>query len=420
MNRKYISLKNFFLLFFSTSYVFGFLLRENIAGGAEDDFLNFTWPVIISFKQDFLYTIENYGSFGEGSFPLFHIINAYLNPFSFNQIYFQASIAVISTLNVIVFSQIIEEKFKLKKIDAILYSSIFLILPFFRSSAFWGITENFGWLFLLLSIKYYNLTNQTNKNEDIKFIFLTCLFSSMALYIRPYLIFFPIFVVIKSLIFKELRLLKFFVLFYLIFSIPGLQLIYVWEGIFKIGDDINLMQDYHNPKFVLKNLPIFFSLFLFYFLPFELCQKFKSNKKDIIYFIIFFSILLILNHLGYLDYLKSIELGGGIFLKLNNILFKDNLFFFLAVSSLGIVKILKYYSLGKKNTILFICLLIFCFPKFILQEYLEPLFLIVLFTLIDLKKNQLELFNQKNTIFTFCSYFSIYYIGSFLYRYFYI
>ena len=68
----------------------------------------------------------------------------------------------------------------------------------------------------------------------------------MALYIRPYLIFFPIFVVIKSLIFKELRLLKFFVLFYLIFSIPGLQLIYVWEGIFKIGDDINLMQDYHN------------------------------------------------------------------------------------------------------------------------------------------------------------------------------
>ena len=48
MNRKYISLENFFLLFFSTSYVFGFLLRENIAGGAEDDFLNFTWPVIIS------------------------------------------------------------------------------------------------------------------------------------------------------------------------------------------------------------------------------------------------------------------------------------------------------------------------------------------------------------------------------------
>ena len=95
--------------------MFGFLLRENIAGGAEDDFLNFTQPVIISFKQDFLYTIENYGSFGEGSFPLFHIINAYLNPFSFNQIYFQASIAVISTFNVIVFSEIIEEKFKLKK-----------------------------------------------------------------------------------------------------------------------------------------------------------------------------------------------------------------------------------------------------------------------------------------------------------------
>lgn len=420
MSRKYISLENFFLLFFSTSYVLGFLFRENIAGGAEDDFLNFTWPVITSFKQDFLFTIKNYGSFGEGSFPLFHIINAYLNPFSFNQIYFQASIAVISVLNVIVFSQIIETKFKLKKIDAILYSSIFLILPFFRSSAFWGITENFGWLFLLLSIKYYYLTNQKNKNKDIKFIFLTCLFSSMALYIRPYLIFFPIFIVLKSLIFKELRLFKFFVLFYLIFSIPGLQLMYVWEGIFKIGDDINLMQDYHNPKFILKNLPIFFSLFLFYILPLELSQKFNSNKKNIIYFIIIFSILLIFYYLGYLDYLKSIEIGGGIFLKLNNILFKDNLIFFLAVSSLGILKIFKYYGLGKKNTILFACLLIFCFPKIILQEYFEPLFLIVLFSLIDLKKNQSELFNQKNTILIFCSYFTIYYIGSFLYRYFYV
>ena len=152
--KKYIIPKYFFLIFFITSYIIGFFLRENVAGGAEQDFLNFTWPLINSFKKDLLFTIINYGTFGEGSLPLFHIINAYLNPFTFNQIIFQGSITLISLLNVLFFSQIIEKKFNLKKIDALLYSSIFLILPFFRSSAFWGITENFGWLFLLLSIKY--------------------------------------------------------------------------------------------------------------------------------------------------------------------------------------------------------------------------------------------------------------------------
>ena len=38
----------------------------------------------------------------------------YLNPFTFDQFAFQGSITLISLLNVIIFSQIIEKKFKLK------------------------------------------------------------------------------------------------------------------------------------------------------------------------------------------------------------------------------------------------------------------------------------------------------------------
>ena len=45
----------------------------------ETDFLKFTWPAVLSFKRDFAYSIINYGKFGEGSTPLFHILNAYLN-----------------------------------------------------------------------------------------------------------------------------------------------------------------------------------------------------------------------------------------------------------------------------------------------------------------------------------------------------
>ena len=416
--QNYQNLKYFFLIFFILSYIIGFFLRENIAGGAEQDFLSFTWPAILSFKNDFYFSIKNYGSFGEGSLPLFHIINAYLNPFTFDQFAFQGSITLISLLNVIIFSQIIEKKFKLKKIDALLYASIFLILPFFRSSAFWGITENFGWLFLLISIKYYNYYNENKNQRKFSTIFLICLFSSLALYVRPYLIFFPIFLILNSVFNKDYNYLKPSIILYLVFSIPGFILIYLWEGVLKLGnDEINLVKDYHNPKFISKNLIIFSSLFLFYLTPFE---YFKNNfliKKKIIFIFSIFLILLILNYFEIFNYLNTWYFGGGVILKFNKILFEENLIFFLFYSSFGIFLIFKYLSISIKNRLLFLSLLIFCFPAYILQEYFEPLFLIVFFTLFDLEKNKFETFKKNKTIFIFCIYFSIYYFGSLYYRY---
>ena len=43
-----------------------------------------------------------------------------------------------------------------------------------------------------------------------------------------------------------------------------------------------------------------------------------------------------------------------------------------------------------KNRLIFLSLLIFCFPAYLLQEYFEPLFLIVFFTLFDLEKINLK------------------------------
>ena len=141
-------------------------------------------------------------------------------------------------------------------------------------------------------------------------------------------------------------------------------MIYLWDGIFKIGNsEINLIKDYHNPKYVFKNLLIFSSLFLFYTIPFEFSKKLKFDKKIVFYFLIIFFILIIQNYLGNFDYLKSTQIGGGVFLKINNILFRDNLIFFLFIASLGALLIIKYLLESKKKKIIFFCLLIFCFPK---------------------------------------------------------
>ena len=90
MDKIFFKITLIFLIILS--FIVGFVLRENSAGGGKSDFYTHTWPAIQSFQNDFLFTIKNYSTFAEGAYPLFHIINAYLNPFSNNIFNFQFSI----------------------------------------------------------------------------------------------------------------------------------------------------------------------------------------------------------------------------------------------------------------------------------------------------------------------------------------
>ena len=417
------SLKYIYLFSLLQLYLIGFFLRENIAGGAEKDFLTFTWPLIVSFKENFLITIKNYYSFGEGSAPLFHILNAYLNPFTFSQFAFQGSITLLSLLNVIFFSDIIAEKFKFSKLDSFVYSSIFLILPFFRSSAYWGLTENLGWLFLILSLKYYLKVESIKIKNKTKFVFLTCFFSSLALYTRPYLVFFPIFLVIYSIVDKKYSILKFLIFFYTLLSIPGLYLLYIWGGTIYIGQgeqQINIIYEYHHPRFILQNLIIVSTILLFYLIPIvirSLENKNYFSKERFLIFGFFLIIILIFNYFDIFQYIKEISLGGGVFHKINKIVFGKNIYFFLFLSAVGFLIISDYFIISKKNKVLFFSLLVFCQPKYLLQEYFEPLILILFFCLFDLKKENKKMLRENKTMFIFISYFLIYLTGGYLYRY---
>ena len=128
-----------------------------------------------------------------------------------------------------------------------------------------------------------------------------------------------------------------------------------------------------------------------------------------------------LNFLGFFEYLKNVDIGGGVFLKLNYILFKENLTFFFLASSIGFSLL---YEIIKQNypvnLILLISLSIFCFPKIILQEYYEPLVLILFFFLFS--QNIRFIFNEKRdfSIFITVFYFTGYLIGSIYYRHFYL
>ena len=152
---KNIFLKRIFIGLISFSFFVGYFLRENASGGGLE-FYNLSWPIINSFKKDFLYTINNYGTFNDGSFPLAHIINAYINPFSDNISSFQLSITFCSFVIFIILAMVLKRSFKnINYEDILLISSTLLLLPFFRTSAFWGKPENFSWLFCILSLYFF-------------------------------------------------------------------------------------------------------------------------------------------------------------------------------------------------------------------------------------------------------------------------
>ena len=100
--------KVFIIILISASFFAGYFLRENAAGGGAE-FFKLSWPIIQSFEKDFLYTINNYALFGDGTIPFLHTINAYLNPFSNDISNFQFSITIISFIIFIIFAIILKK-----------------------------------------------------------------------------------------------------------------------------------------------------------------------------------------------------------------------------------------------------------------------------------------------------------------------
>ena len=155
LNKK-VLLKFTAVCLISTSFFLGHFLRENAAGGGQE-FYDLSWPIIQSFKKDFLFTIENYGSFGDYTIPFSHILNAYINPFSNDIENLQLSTAVISYVIFLIFILIFKNTFKhINFVDILLVSSTILLLPCFRTSAFWGKNENYGWLFLITALYFFS------------------------------------------------------------------------------------------------------------------------------------------------------------------------------------------------------------------------------------------------------------------------
>ena len=257
-----------------------------------------------------------------------------------------------------------------------------LLSPYFRTSTFWILEENIGYLFMLLSI-YFALKSQSKINF-ISSIFFACL----AFYSRQSYAFVILIVFFYYYNFNNIFAFRNFILIILfsIFLIPSLYFFYQWNGLIPPYAALD-----RTIKFQLVNLPIIFSICLFYLIPFIILEdkirilNFIKVKKIIIVISLFCLFFLFYESIKTSDVYYDIKLGGGIIYKLTihiNIIIQDinhQKILFILISWLGFLSILYYASRSLNLTIFFlIFLIIFSSANIIFQEYFDPMIFILI------------------------------------------
>lgn len=408
--------KLFLIIISICFYIFGFYNKNLSISGSQADFYGFVFKNIQLFDENIIYAIKNYGLLRDANYPLFYIFHAYLNPFSNEIESYLISTFVIGFITYLFFSLCLRN-LGLRITDSLLLSSIILYLPFFTGRAYWGTSANLGWFFLIISFYFFLRVKkklQLNYTKDnLIDIFFLCFFSAAALYTRALFIFFPIYIVLYFLLYDKFFQRKIFlILFYFILSIPGLYLMSIWNGIYDHSNS-DVVKEFHTYHNIAKNFPILLNFFFFYLWPIFILEIkdigiinfFNKIYKSFIFIFLFF---LILNITGYLSYLSEYDYGGGAVLKFGYLIKDTNNFLFLFTSSIGFSMI---YTLirdeYKRNLILFLPIfIIYGFPRFIFQDYFEPLIIFLFF--LGLIKTSLT-FKLKDNVILISTLYIVYF-----------
>jgi hypothetical protein len=391
-----------FLIF--NFFIFGFFIKEDAAGGGENDFIFHIYNNIILFKNYNFLDIP-WSSYDSSSLPLYYLITKYLIP-SKNPFVYKLFTFFLSLSCVLIFYKILKKKYnELQNHNHIFFliAATPLLSPYFRTSAFWGIEENIAYFFFLLTGYFYFRDLKKYFNQ-----FLLIFFASVTFYGRQNYAFLSIIIFLNLFNFKEICTKRniYIILYFIVFLLPSLYFFLKWNG---------LMVKSTNPRpiaFNLFNIPIILSIFFFYYIPLIVInfqfylKKIISVNKLIILIILFFIFFIIFKQNP--DVLFSQKLGSGLIYKL---IFNFGLFnnyknfamvLFLFISYLGLVFSMLFCRKNFQYLIYFlVSLSLFSFVNIIFQEYFDPLIFFVIFIFGNFFKN--------NQIIKICNYYLIFY-----------
>jgi len=378
------------ILFSLSSFIYGFVIREDSAGGGKIDFSN-TWTNQKIFNENTtIASIKNTKTSEiklsiNSHFPSSYIINKFLNPFSKNKENFLISIFILNIFLPIIFFLILKKNYKKQNLYLLAcFSSIIYLSPYYRTSSYWAGMENYGLLMMVISYYFYS-TYLKEVNNKKKYILIFSIFSCLCVYFDQKLALIPL---IYSYLFLKHENNKINISFYIIInfilSLPVFSLIYYWGSLISPHDTISR----NFGILYWEQIGYFFSITSFYLIPYififhkKIFQFVMSNKKYFMILFFLFSVYLILIFLFPTNYFQWDHLGKGWAHKFSRLIFEDKLSQKILLYFIFFISIFSFFAVAQKR-ILLIFFVIFFIPISLLilpffQEYLDPLVFIFL------------------------------------------
>ena len=382
-----------FIIFSIVAYfILGFVFQQDPSNGGKIDFSHIYHNYKLIKNTDFF--LIDWNDFESTSLPLYYLVASLL--LSSNEILSFRFLALIISLSVpiILYFSLFAKSNLIKKVDAVLLSSIVLLSSSFRTDSFFALEENIGFLILFF--------NRFQNNKNIINQFFLIFFSSLIFYTRQTYAFVAIIVFFELIDLKKILSKKniYISLLFTLFLLPSLYFFYIWKGL------VPPMAASRIVEFDFSAIPIILNSYLIFLVPLIF---FNIKKKDFILsknFILLFIILFISFYFFSNFNLKSF--GGGPIYKLlfiNGINWiVKGIFIFLSIIGLYIIFIL---SKKDKNFLLFFIFfsLILIFADNQQFSYFDPLVFILVNFLFNFKINNLLWTTQKYIFINIFYYF---------------
>ena len=390
------------ILYFSL--LIGFYYNENSTGGALIDYFG-QKQISISFSNNFLNTFLNFDETRTRHSPVLIILLSFLEKFQVNDLLIRLINLHICLILPIIFYRCLEIKFyNIDKKYLILLSGLIFLSPTFRSLSIWPDSRIWGLLFFSFSIYYFLLYK---KHKNFSNCIYVVIFYTISSYFSPNFSVFSIYFMFYF--FKELNIKEIVKLLILniLLSFPAFYYIFVLDINFMFSATAVPGGAGDADNNIFNKILIISSIIIFYMIPFLISKSVNIKFKNIKIVNLIFLLILFCTSLYFFNY-KFEYTGGGVFFKISNFMFDNNLFFFIFVIFSLILNYLIFSS--SLNNILIILLLILNNPQLtIYHKYYDPFLLILFLTLFDLDLNKKKLFSQKsmNVFYSFSLFFLI-------------
>ena len=408
--------KTIIYILFTLSLFVGLIFQENSAGGAIHD-INHLKPYIEKFQDGFksgmLYYLNNINIHS----PFFFIFVSFFNNLFSDTFHTEILYIIISSFLPILFYQILKIKFDYDKNLLFWVSCLIFISPYFRSSAIWLLGDNLALIFFSISLIYYLKFTNDKKNLYLFFCITSIIICCYVRYYYALFYFFYLFSTYKDIKFKFLFLI---LTYSFVISLPAFFYIYLIINNYNFLDTVFTYSklNYFGNIFIILSLILFY-IFPFIFYDLKIIKKYyQGNIKEIIFLslpliIVYFFDLIFNNNL-----IDFSPLGGGVFIKLLNLIELDLKISLLIISIVSIL-ILNFYL--RKNFIrnyALLLLFILSFPMYTLfQKYFDPLIYIFLLGLITYSEKKCLLNINRSKVLSLYLYFLSFYFFSLFYYY---